>query len=208
MDRSSEPGAINDRGQVVGYISGGIGGILYENGSLTRLMDLPGVVAAGWQDLGPSDINNLGQIVGFGFINGEARGFLLSPRIRFEENEVTSSSGPWAHYGPETGTFSGGAIAATNVAQSTATLTFTGTAVSWIGVKCNVCGIATVSIDGGAPVTVDTAGPGAPGSLVSESVFTASGLTAGVSHTILITVTGTTNSGDAYIAGDAFDVTR
>jgi probable HAF family extracellular repeat protein len=209
LDRSSEPRAINDPGQVVGYSSGDIGGFLYENGSLTRLMDLPEVVAAGWQDLSPSDINNLGQIVGTGLINGEARAFLLSPaRIRFEENDVTSYSGPWAHYGPETGTFSGGAISATNVAQSTTTLCFTGTAVSWIGVKCNVCGIAAVSIDGGAPLTVDTAGPGAPGSLVSESVFSASGLTPGVSHTILITVTGTTNSGDAYVAVDAFDVTR
>jgi len=36
---------------------------------------------------------------------------------------------------------------------------FTGTAVSWIGVKCNVCGIAAVSIDGGVPITVNTAGP-------------------------------------------------
>jgi probable HAF family extracellular repeat protein len=77
LDRSSEPKAINDRGQVVGYISGGIGGFLYENGTLTRLMDLPEVVAAGWQDLGPSDINNPGQIVGIGLINGEVHAFLL-----------------------------------------------------------------------------------------------------------------------------------
>ena len=130
------------------------------------------------------------------------------PATTRSEESAATYTGSWTTYGPETGIFSGGTIAASNQIAATATFAFTGTAVSWIGVKCNVCGIATVSIDGSAPVTVDTAGPGAPGSLVSESVFTASGLTAGVSHTILITVTGTTNSGDAYIAGDAFDVTR
>jgi hypothetical protein len=78
--------------------------------------------------------------------------------------------------------------------------------VSWIGVKCNVCGIAAVSIDGGLPTTVNTAGPNAPGSLTSESVFSASGLAA-ANHTLTIVVTGTSSSGDSYVALDAFDVT-
>jgi len=78
--------------------------------------------------------------------------------------------------------------------------------VSWIGVKCNVCGIAAVSIDGGVPTTVNTAGPNAPGSLTSDSVFSVSGLAAS-NHTILITVTGMSSSGGAYVAVDAFDVT-
>jgi hypothetical protein len=63
-----------------------------------------------------------------------------------------------------------------------------------------------VSIDGGAPTTVNTAGPNAPGSLTSESVFSASGLAAS-NHTVLITVTGMSSSGGAYVAVDAFDVT-
>jgi hypothetical protein len=63
-----------------------------------------------------------------------------------------------------------------------------------------------VSIDGGAPTTVNTAGPNAPGGLSSESVFSASGLAA-ASHTILITVTGMSSSGGSYVAVDAFDVT-
>jgi hypothetical protein len=81
-------------------------------------------------------------------------------------------------------------------------------------VKCNVCGIATVQIDGGAPATVDTFGPGVPGSLVSEPVFSASGLAPEVTHTMVITVTGTGNAipgfltGSAHVAVDAFDVTR
>ena len=128
-----------------------------------------------------------------------------STTTRSEESAATEI-GFWSSYGAETGRFSGGSIVASNVAGSTALFTFTGTAVNWIGVKCNVCGIAAVSIDGGAPATVDTAGPNAPGSLSSESVFSASGLAA-AGHTILITVTGTSSSGGTYVAVDAFDVT-
>src|SRR5258708_33916046 len=94
-----------------------------------------------------------------------------------------------------------------------ATCAVTGAAVSWIGVKCNTCGIATVSIDGGAPAVVDTFGPGATGSLTSESVFSASGLAPGVTHTLVITVTGAGTAvpgsltGSSHVAGDAFVVT-
>jgi YVTN family beta-propeller protein len=124
---------------------------------------------------------------------------------RFEENAATQI-GFWTGYGAETGTFSGGGIVASNIVGSTALFSFTGTAVSWIGVKCNVCGIALVTVDGGAPTTVNTAGPNAPGSLTSEPVFSASGLAA-TGHMITITVTGTSSSTGTYVAVDAFDVT-
>jgi hypothetical protein len=122
------------------------------------------------------------------------------------EESAAIQIGFWTNYGAATGTFSGGSIVASNVAASAATFSFTGTAVSWIGVKCNVCGIAAVSIDGGLPTTVNTAGPNAPGSLTSESVFSASGLAA-ANHTLTIVVTGTSSSGGSYVALDAFDVT-
>src|SRR5256886_2115887 len=128
-----------------------------------------------------------------------------SGTTRSEESAATEI-GFWTSYGAETGSFSGGTIVASNVIASTAIFSFTGTAVSWIGVKCNVCGIALVSIDGGVPTTVNTAGPNAPGSLTSESVFSASGLAA-TSHMITIAVTGMSSSGGRYVAGDAFDVT-
>jgi hypothetical protein len=124
---------------------------------------------------------------------------------RSEESGATNT-GWWTTYGSEAGTFSGGAMVASDVAGSTVTFSFAGTAVSWIGVKCDVCGIASVSVDGGAPTAVDTAGTALPGSFASEAVFYASGLATGVNHTMTITVTGTTTSGDAYIAVDAFDV--
>src|SRR5207244_4184520 len=134
-----------------------------------------------------------------------------STGTRFEEDSAavsTSPAGAWVLRGPEVAAFSGGTAGSSDVSGATVTFSFTGTAVSWIGLKCSVCGIATVSIDGGAPTSVDTAGPAAPGSpgLTSEVVFTASSLTAG-SHTMVITVTGTTTSGGANIIVDAFDVT-
>jgi len=134
---------------------------------------------------------------------------LPTPTTTRSEESAASYSGSWGTYGSEQGSFfSGGTIAASNYAGSTATFHFTGTAVTWIGVKCNVCGIATVSIDGGPPTTVNTAGPGAPGRLTSEPVFSASDLDPAVPHTLVITVTGETTSGGYYIAVDAFDVTR
>jgi len=134
-----------------------------------------------------------------------------STATRFEEDSaaiVGSPAGAWVRRGPEVAAFSGGTAGSSDVSGATATFSFTGTAVSWIGLKCSVCGIATVSIDGGAATSVDTAGPAAPGSpgLTSEVVFTASSLTAS-SHTMVITVTGTTTLGGAHIIVDAFDVT-
>ncbi len=132
-----------------------------------------------------------------------------SAAARIEESDpAISSTGTWVPRGPETAAFSGNRAASSDETGATATLTFTGSAVSWIGLRCSVCGIATVSIDGGPGNTVDTAGAAAPGSpgLASEAVFSASGLPAG-SHTLTITVTGATNSGGAHIIVDAFDVT-
>src|SRR5207302_622175 len=95
---------------------------------------------------------------------------------RFEETDpavVGSPAGAWVRRGPEVAAFSGGTAASSDVSGATATFSFTGTAVSWFGLKCSICGIATVSIDGGAATSVDTAGPAAPGSpgLTSEAVF-------------------------------------
>jgi hypothetical protein len=132
---------------------------------------------------------------------------------RFEQSAV-AYAGWWPSYGSETGTFSGGTIRASTQASATATFHFTGTAVTWIGVKCNVCGMAAVSIDGGPRTVVDTFGAGAPGSLTSEPVFSASGLAPDSIHTLAITVLdagrsllgGATDA--AHVAVDAFDVTR
>jgi serine protease AprX len=131
------------------------------------------------------------------------------PPTRFEESAATlSPADAWGAQGPDIATFSDSTAVSSIVAEATATFPFTGTGVSWIGLKCNVCGIAFVSIDGGAATTVDTAGPAAPGTpgLTSEVLFTTAPLVAG-SHAMVIRVTGTTSSGGAHIVMDAFDVT-
>jgi hypothetical protein len=133
-----------------------------------------------------------------------------TPVPRFEELSAEVSGSPawaWVLRGPEIAAFSGGTAGTTDVAGATAVFNFTGSAVSWIGLKCNLCGIAQVSIDGGPPVMVDTAGPAGPGGpgLAPQAVFSASNFAPGP-HTLVITVTGSTTSGGAHIAIDAFDV--
>jgi len=132
----------------------------------------------------------------------------LAPPLAKErfENDISAIVGnpdaAWVLHGPETANFSDGTAHSANT-PTTATFAFTGTALSWIGIKCNTCGTANVSIDGGAATPVNTAGPAALGSvgLTSGVVYTTPTLAAG-SHTVVITVPGGT---DIFI--DALDVT-
>ena len=100
---------------------------------------------------------------------------------------------------------SGGSVVESNDPSGSATLTFNGTGVSWIGFKGPWAGIAQVSLDGGAMTTVDTY---APAEQAQAVMYTAAGLPPG-SHTLTIQVTGTwsASSVSAWIVVDAFDVT-
>lgn len=76
---------INNLGQVIGVSSGfALNGapiaeaFLYDHGIVTNLSTLPDVVKAGLKIDTVSGINNLGQIAGYGLINGEQHGFILS----------------------------------------------------------------------------------------------------------------------------------
>jgi len=127
---------------------------------------------------------------------------------RFEESDLAvTTEGAWQKRGPEVAAFSGGTATSSATSQARATFAFSGSSVVWLGLECNVCGIAHVSIDGGPATLVDTAGPAAPGSpdLKSEPVFSAQRLAAG-SHTLTITVAGTTSTGGTHVVIDAFDV--
>ncbi|MBU1691443.1 MAG: PEP-CTERM sorting domain-containing protein [Gammaproteobacteria bacterium] len=80
---NSWAGGINDSGQAVGWADttdGASHAVLYSGNTLTDLSLLPEVLNAGWTSLEEARaINNKGQIVGYGFIGGNYRAFLLSP---------------------------------------------------------------------------------------------------------------------------------
>jgi hypothetical protein len=128
----------------------------------------------------------------------------------YEENDsiIGPILGTWTPRGAEYGSFSRVRAISSNAGGDSVALTFTGTSVTWVGLACSVCGIAAVSVDGGAETMVDTAAsaPPQPG-LMSQPLFTASGLAPG-SHTVTIRVTGThsANSTDNQIVVDRFNV--
>jgi hypothetical protein len=101
--------------------------------------------------------------------------------------------------------FSGGVVEASPHAGQTATLTFTGSGVDWIGYRASNTGIARVYLDGTLVAEVDTFSP-VP--VFQVPLYSARELGSGT-HRLAIEVTGTysTPLGSAWIAVDAFDVT-
>ena len=129
---------------------------------------------------------------------------------RYEESSATLAPGPaWSGItSAGTGVAeSGDYVAYASESGATATFTFTGTSVSWIGFDCERCGIARVSLDGAVVATVDTFAPSRPAA--SRAMYSASGLPDG-SHMLVIEVTGTMNASSigAFIVVDAFDTSR
>jgi hypothetical protein len=125
---------------------------------------------------------------------------------RSEETSATLAGGWFEMTSASTGVALSGGRAVAAAVAATASFTFTGTGVRWIGVPCEICGIANVLIDGTRVGTIDTFAPTRPAA--STAVYTSPRLVAG-SHTVVIEVTGTANaaSGGAFVAVDAFDVT-
>jgi hypothetical protein len=128
-----------------------------------------------------------------------------SSPVRTEQSNsaVAYSGGSWFQNGGAAN--SGGSAALSMDPGARATLTFTGSAVSWIGYRDEWSGIARVYIDGVSTATVDTY---ATPSKSQGVVYAASGLTPG-SHTIAVEATGTHGaaSAGAWVWVDAFDVT-
>jgi hypothetical protein len=100
--------------------------------------------------------------------------------------------------------WSGGTAAVAVAAGERATVSFSGTGVSWIGFRGPQAGIADVYLDGARVSTVDTY---APEEAIEAVLYTASGLVPGT-HTLAIEATGTKNelSTDSFVVVDAFDV--
>jgi len=131
-----------------------------------------------------------------------------SNTTRFEESAATlTPAGAWSEIGSASAgaALSGDRAVFASASGARATFTFTGTGVSWIGLRCEICGFANVFLDGALVGTIDTYAASRPST--SEALFTRSGLTSG-SHTLAIEATGTQNaaSGGANVLVDAFDV--
>ena len=104
-------------------------------------------------------------------------------------------TGTWTHASTSNANYTAGDYDSTESwstqAGASMTVTFTGTAVQWIGPKNNNGGIADVSIDGTQVATVDTYA--AAGKEFQQVLFSQTGLSAG-SHTLTITATGNQNA--------------
>jgi beta-galactosidase GanA len=113
-------------------------------------------------------------------------------------------SGTWSHVANQS--YTGGDYKNTesysNTAGDSMSVTFTGTAVRWIGSQTNNHGYADVYLDGVKQATVDCSG-----SANQAVLFSKTGLASGT-HTLKIVVDGTHSSAstDNYVSIDAIDV--
>jgi hypothetical protein len=122
---------------------------------------------------------------------------------RFEESDAAVSlSGAWTPTDPSFGWSAGTAMQSS--AGATATFTFTGTSVRWIGARNRESGIALVSVDGGKAKRVDLF---ARPNEIRTPIITLDGLTPR-KHTLTIQVTGEKNAeaDGSEVVVDAFDV--
>lgn len=125
--------------------------------------------------------------------------------MRVEESDASVSlAGTWMASDSSWG-WSGASAKQSNVAGATASFSFIGTSVRWIGARGRGMGIARVSVDGGPAREVDLFAR--PTDEIHTPIVTISDLAAG-QHKLTIEVTGR-QSGEAQgslVVVDAFDV--
>jgi hypothetical protein len=122
---------------------------------------------------------------------------------RYEQSDSRLAyAGTWTVW--NTGYVSGGSCKYSNLTGASVTVNFTGTCLSWIGIKGPLYGKASVSVDGGTAQLVDLY---SPSSVFRTSVWNTGTLASGT-HTVKIIWTGTKNPSatNTYIGVDAFDV--
>jgi len=127
------------------------------------------------------------------------------PGLRVEEaDSAVTLAGAWTRSDSGLG-WSGGSAMQATAAGATASITFTGTSIRWLGARGRGMGFALVSVDGGPTRQVDLFAR--PADEVHTPVVTMYDLADG-KHTLTITVTGTHNSqgtGNVVVV-DAFDI--
>jgi hypothetical protein len=122
-----------------------------------------------------------------------------------DSSSAISYTGGYGWHTTSSSLYSGGTEMGSNDTGAKATLTFSGTGVSFIGYQDEWSGIANIYIDGIKQSQIDTYASPAK---ARASVYSVTGLSSG-SHTITVEGTGTKNSssGGTWIWVDAFDVT-
>ena len=134
-------------------------------------------------------------------------GGAVSTPGRFEDSDAkVSLSGAWTPTDSNFG-WSGGTAMQATAQGATATFTFTGTSVRWIGARNRDSGIALVSVDGGPAKRVNLFARPVE---IRTPIITLDGLSPG-KHTLTIQVTGDKDrDADVHSPGvvvvDAFDV--
>ena len=133
-----------------------------------------------------------------------------APPLPIDEKRVEDSTGaivfngPWTK-GSSSWGWSGGSAMQSATAGATASITFNGTAIRWIGARGRGHGIATVSVDGGPPREVTLFAR--PTDVIHTPIITISDLSPG-QHTLTITVTGRPDpqGQGSLVVVDAFDI--
>jgi hypothetical protein len=129
---------------------------------------------------------------------------VTTPGTRVEETDASVTyAGNWVP-GNRNRPWSMGTSTVSSTAGAQATLSFTGTSVSWIGFRAPRTGIARVYLDGSFVADVDTYGTSEG---FQNPVFTITGL-ANTAHSLTIEVTGRKNAASTnnYVVVDAFNV--
>ncbi|HET7766804.1 MAG TPA: Ig-like domain-containing protein [Burkholderiales bacterium] len=128
---------------------------------------------------------------------------VITPGVRHQETDpAVSYGGGWIQDNRDKA-YSEGATAESETTGAQATITFTGTGISWIGARGPQTGIARISLDG---VFVEEFDTYAPTEGPQHTDYSTSGLARGT-HTLTIEVAGKNAiSTNAWILIDAFDV--
>jgi hypothetical protein len=181
------------------------GGVASEVDTYSPTNKIQGVV---FTATGLADASHTLTIEATGRKNGAATGAQIvvdafdvtTPGRRYqEEDAAVSYSGAWVH-GNVNRPWSEGTAATSATAGASVTFTFTGTSVSWIGLRKLSTGLADVYVDGIFVEQIDTFRP-TPIEGYQDTIFRVDGLASGA-HTLTI-VAATTG---AFIVVDAFDV--
>ncbi len=121
--------SINNKGQVVGDSGNWLGStaFLYENGSVIDLNTLvaPLALQPGDRLMRANDINNLGQIVGYGSHNGRFEAYVLTPTTLTQALPTLTVSGGTFVYDGTTHAASATAVGSDGVTPVAGTFTFT-----------------------------------------------------------------------------------